>query len=69
MPEETEADRLESALEMWEDGVCMMRENLRRRYPTASTAELEAALDEWLTTRSGAEHGDGEGVAVRWPRR
>ena len=68
MSEETPADRLESALEMWEDGVCIMRENLRRRFPTASADEIEVALDTWLRTRSGAEHGDGEGIVVAWPR-
>lgn len=36
----TEAERLEAALEMWEDGVRMMRENLRRRHPAAAEAEI-----------------------------
>lgn len=67
-PAETAADRLERALEMWDDGVCLMRESLRRRHPAASEAELDAKLDAWLTTRPGAEHGDAEGIAVAWPR-
>ncbi|MEP6865873.1 MAG: hypothetical protein ABJE66_34960 [Deltaproteobacteria bacterium] len=58
-----------SALEMWDDGVCIMRERLRRRDPSASSDEIEAALDRWLTTRSGAEHGDSDGGGVAWPRR
>ncbi len=68
MRAKADAERLESALEMWDDGVCIMRENLRRRSPTASPEEIEASLDAWLITRSGAEHGDGEGVPVGWPR-
>jgi hypothetical protein len=63
--EETPADRLEAALEMWEDGVQIMRENLRRRWPQSSLEELEAALDAWLRDRPG----DADGVAVAWPRR
>lgn len=62
--EETPADRLEDALEMWEDGVCIMRENLRRRRPEASDGEIEAALDAWLKDRPG----DADGVVVPWPR-
>ena len=65
---ETPADRLESALEMWEDGVCMMRESLRRRNPAASPEEIESAVDSWLRTRPGAEYGDADGVPVEWPR-
>ena len=62
------AARLESALAMWQDGVDIMRENLRRRDPAASPEAIEAALDAWLTTRPGAEHGDGDGVPGTWPR-
>lgn len=68
MDNETDADRLEIALEMWEDGVAIMRENLRRRAPDATEQEIELALDAWLVTRPGAEHGDAEGVVVSWPR-
>lgn len=68
MPADTDADRLEHALEMWADGVCMMRESLCRRFPAAPAEEIEVALDLWLATRPGAEGGDGEGVAVAWPR-
>jgi hypothetical protein len=43
--EMTPGERLEAALEMWEDGMELMRANLRRRMPNASTDEIEAALD------------------------
>lgn len=42
------AQRLQQALEMWEDGVQLMRENLRRRASDASDAEIEARLAAWL---------------------
>jgi len=67
-PEDTEASRLEAALEMWDDGVQIMRANLRRSEPDASDEQIDAALDRWLTTRPGAEHGDSDGVRVVWPR-
>ena len=62
--EETPGERLEAALEMWEDGVELMRENLRRRMPRATEVELEAALDAWLCNRPP----DADGVPVQWPR-
>lgn len=65
---ETPADRLEAALEMWADGVSIMRESLRRRRPGATADEIEAAVESWLQTRPGAELGDAEGVPVVWPR-
>ena len=49
--QEAAARRLEEALELFEAGVCLMRENLRRRMPTATEEAIERALDEWLTER------------------
>ena len=40
----------------------MMRAKLRRQHPDYSEAEVEQALEAWLLTRPGAEHGDGVGV-------
>jgi hypothetical protein len=61
---ETPEDRLRNALEMWDDGVCLMRERLRRLHPSASDEEIEVKLDLWLTSRPG----DSDGVVVAWPR-
>lgn len=58
------AERLRETLEMWEDGVQIMRENLRRRFPSATPAELE--LDRWL---AGPDELDSNFVRVEWPRR
>jgi hypothetical protein len=63
--EMTPGERLEAALEMWEDGMEIMRANLRRRMPSASPDEIEAALDAWLCDRPP----DADGVPVPWPRR
>jgi len=62
--EQTPGERIEAALEMWEDGMCIMRENLRRRRPQASDDEIEDALVAWRRDRPG----DADGVVVAWPR-
>lgn len=61
---ETAAERLRLALEMFEVGESMMLERLRRRFPSAADAELRARLASWLRTRPGAEHGDACGRPV-----
>jgi hypothetical protein len=62
------AKRLLQAFEMADAGIAMMRETLRRRFPSADEAELDRRLGEWLRHRPGAEHGDAEGKRVSWPR-
>jgi len=60
------ASRLLDALEMWEHGVQIMRENLRRRAPRATDEEIEDALARWL---AGPDGLDSNYVLVEWPRR
>lgn len=55
------AAKLRIALDLFESGVALMRQNLRRSRPEASEDEIEAALVAWLRTRPGAEHGDAVG--------
>jgi hypothetical protein len=62
--EETLADRLAMAFELFEFGVEMMAANLRRRHPGATPDEIERLLEAWLAERPGAELGDGPGVPV-----
>lgn len=50
---------------MWEDGVQIMRENLRRRAPRATDEGTEAELARWLTGPDGVDSND---VLVEWPR-
>ena len=61
--------RLRMTLRLHDEGVRLMRQNLRRRHPDASDAEIDRRLGEWLSERPGAEFGDGEGTPGSWPRR
>jgi lauroyl/myristoyl acyltransferase len=60
--------RLRLALDLFEAGESIMRQNLRRRFPEASAAEIEGRLDAWLSERAGAEFGDAVGRPTTWPR-
>ncbi|HKV10357.1 MAG TPA: hypothetical protein VJ725_19605 [Thermoanaerobaculia bacterium] len=66
------AERLRTALALFEAGVEMMRQNLRREFPEADEKEIDAKLAAWLQHRPGAEYGDCEGrpvdPAVRFSR-
>jgi hypothetical protein len=62
------AARLRLALDLFEAGEAIMRQNLRRRFPAASAAEIEERLDRWLSERPGAEFGDAVGRPTTWPR-
>lgn len=63
-----EARRLRVALGMFQAGVDMMRQNLRRADPSATDSEIRIRVGTWLRERPGAEFGDGEGRVVPWPR-
>jgi hypothetical protein len=62
------ARRFRTALELFEAGVAMMRQNLRRQFPEADEKEIAARLAQWLQERPGAELGDCDGRPVPWPR-
>lgn len=62
-------ERLRLALDLFEAGEAVMRQNLRRRYPGEDESQIEARLLAWLHERPGAEHGDAPGRSVPWPRR
>jgi hypothetical protein len=57
--------RIRVALDLFEVGVSMKRAQLRRQAPTATAAEIESRLAEWLETRPDAKDGDAWGRAVR----
>jgi hypothetical protein len=63
------AEKLRLSLAMSEDGFNMKRQQLRRRFPEADEPEIDRLFREWLQERPGAEHGDGIGRLVSWPRR
>jgi len=58
MPPSSAADAFQATLELFETGLGLMRQNLRRRHPDASEAEIDRLLDEWLLDRPGAASGD-----------
>ena len=57
--------RMKMAFDLYETAEAIMRQNLRRRFPDASEAEIERRLVSWLHRRPGAEHGDGIGRTSR----
>lgn len=67
MPERAQdsvASAFRMTLDLFETGVDLMRQNLRRSRPEASDAEIERLLGEWLLDRPGAASGDCAGRAV-----
>jgi hypothetical protein len=61
MREESDADRLRLALDMYEFGERMFRARLHRERPSATDADIEAAVQEWLSSRPDAPIGDAVG--------
>jgi hypothetical protein len=53
------AERFRIALDLFETGVRLRREALRRAHPGVSGSRLEELLAEWLRDRPGAREGDG----------
>ena len=48
------------AFELCELAEAMKRQNIRRAGPTLDETEIEHRVFEWLRSRPGAEHGDGD---------
>jgi hypothetical protein len=51
-------------LDLFDVGVQLMRQNLRRRDPQADEQDIDRRLQVWLRERPGAEHGDCPGRPV-----
>jgi hypothetical protein len=51
---------LSAAFDLFETGVRLMRQNLRRQHPEASEADIDRLLDAWLRDRPA----DAEGRVV-----
>ena len=58
------SEKLRIALELFESGVAMMRETLKREHPTESDAQIEERLRQWIRDRPGAEDGDCVGKRI-----
>jgi hypothetical protein len=50
-----------ATLDLFQTGVDLMRQNLRRRHPEAAEEHIERLLHDWLIERPGAESGDCPG--------
>jgi len=57
-------DSFRTALDLFQTGVDVMRENLRRRHPEADDDEIERPLGKWLQDRPGA--GCGDCPVIQW---
>ncbi len=63
------ADKLAATADLLEFAIEARRGRFRREHPDASDEDIELLVDAWLQERPGAEHGDGPGRPVPWPRR
>lgn len=61
MPALSPLDAMRLTLELFDLGLALHRQTLRRRYPDETEAQIERRLNAWLSTRPGAEHGDAQG--------
>lgn len=52
------------ALDLFETGVALMRQNLRRQFPDAGDQDIDRRLQDWLRHRPGAEQGDADGRSL-----
>ena len=53
-----------TTLDLFDTGLALMRQNLRRSHAEAGDGKIERLLQEWLVHRPGAESGDCPGRAV-----
>lgn len=58
------SDAFRTTLDLFETGLNLMRQNLRRRHPQADEDAIERLLRQWLSERPGAEFGDCTGRLV-----
>ena len=65
----TASEKLLLACHLSDAAIEMKRAQLRRQHPDISGKRIDELLEAWLRERPGAEHGDGIGRPVEWPRR
>jgi hypothetical protein len=66
--EDGAAARLRAAFDLYDFGLAMMRQNLRRAFVTESEAAIDQRLLDWRLRRSDAPVGDADGRVVAFPR-
>ena len=66
MPSSTRslADAFRTTLDLFDAGLDLMRQNLRRSHPAASDEQIQMLLQQWLLERPGSESGDCPGRAI-----
>jgi Rv0078B-related antitoxin len=57
-------DAFRITLDLFDAGLDLMRQNLRRNHPDADGEHVERLLHAWLLDRPGAESGDCPGRPV-----
>jgi hypothetical protein len=57
-------DAFVATLDLFETGVALMRQNLRRADPVATDNDINLRLHRWLRQRPGAEAGDSVGRPI-----
>ena len=65
----TPADKFRAALDLYDVGLKLKYQNLRRSQPHASEAEIQEQFRRWLFHPPGAEFGDAPGRPVSWAER
>jgi hypothetical protein len=58
------ADAFRTTLDLFDSGLAVMRQNLRRQHPDATDVEIDSRLGQWLRDRPGAELGDCPGRPI-----
>jgi hypothetical protein len=58
------SDAFRTTLDLFNTGVDLMRQNLRRQHPQANEDAIDRRLRLWLLERPGAELGDSPGRRV-----
>jgi len=58
------SDGFRTTLDLFETGLDLMRQNLRRQDPHANEDTIDLRLRQWLLERPGAEFGDCPGRPV-----
>jgi hypothetical protein len=57
-------DALRTTLDLFDTGIELMLQNLRRNHPAATEQDILRRLRQWLHDRPGAEFGDCPGRPV-----
>jgi len=58
------SDAFRTTLDLFNTGLALMRQNLRRQHPEATEDAIDRRLSEWLLERPGAELGDAPGRVI-----